>query len=103
MWSNGRRQNSETDEEHDEDSVEEWFQLAMIKYDRNGEGGREKYDSDVERARETLGVGNCSINIRDGSELELALWKKSSLYFEKIYYLVFRIYRFVRCVMFYIG
>ena len=73
MWSNGRTQNSETDEEHDEDSVEEWFQLAMIKYDRNGEGGREKYDSDVERARETLGVGNCSINIRDGSELELAL------------------------------
>ena len=73
MWSNGRRQNSETDKEHDEDCVEEWFQLARIKYDRDGEGGREKYDSDVERARETLGVGNCSINIRDGSELELAL------------------------------
>ena len=73
MWSNEKRQNRETDEEHDEDCVEEWFQLARVKYDRDGEGGRKKYDSDVERARETLGVRNLSINIRDGSELELAL------------------------------
>ena len=73
MWSNGRRKNRENDEEHDEDCVEEWFQLARVKYDRDGEGGREKHDRDVERARETLGVGNCSIIIRDGSELQLAL------------------------------
>ena len=52
VWSNGVGQNRETDEEHDEDCIEEGFQLARIKYDRDSEGGRE-----------ALGVGNCSVNI----------------------------------------
>ena len=30
MWSNGVGQNRETDEEHDEDCIEEGFQLARI-------------------------------------------------------------------------
>ena len=51
--------------------VEQECQLARVKYDRGGEGGRE-----------ALGVGNCSINIWDESELELARYKKSSSYFE---------------------
>ena len=46
------RQNRETDEEHDEDCVEEGFQLAMVKSDRDREGGKE-----------ALGVENRSINI----------------------------------------
>ena len=41
MWLNGVGQNRETDEEHDEDCIEEGFQLARIKYDRDSEGGRE--------------------------------------------------------------
>ena len=52
VWSNGVGQNRETDEEHDEDCIEEGFQLARIKYDRDSEGGRE-----------APFVGNCSINI----------------------------------------
>ena len=32
--------NRETDEEHDEDCVQEGFQLARVKYHRDGEGGR---------------------------------------------------------------
>ena len=52
LWSNGVGQNRKTDEEHDEDCVEEWFQLARVKFDRDGEGGRE-----------ALSMGNCSINI----------------------------------------
>ena len=71
MWSNGVGKNRETDGEHDEDCVEEGFQLARVNIDRNGVGGRE-----------TLGVENFSINIWDGSELELAWSKKSSSYFE---------------------
>ena len=71
VWSNGVGQNRETDEEHDENCVEEGFLLARVKYHRDGEGGREG-----------LGVGNCSINIWDGSEPELAWSKKSSSYFK---------------------
>ena len=71
VWSNGVGQNRETDEEHDENGVEEGFLLARVKYDRDGEGGRE-----------ALGVENCSINIWDGSELQLAWSKKSSSYFK---------------------
>ena len=67
MWSNGVEQNKETNEEYDKDWVEEWFQLARVKFDRDGEGGRE-----------AIGMGNCSINIWDGSDLELAWSKKSS-------------------------
>ena len=46
----GLGKNMET--EHDEDCVEERFQLAREKLDRNGN-----------RGRKALGMGNCSINI----------------------------------------
>ena len=52
-------QNRETNEELDEDCIEEWIQFDRVKVNRDGEGGRE-----------ALGIGNCSINIWDGSELE---------------------------------
>ena len=52
MWSNRLRQNRETDKEQDEDYVEEEFQLARAKLDRNEEG-----------VRKTLGRGNCSTNV----------------------------------------
>ena len=45
--------------------------MAKVKLDRDGEGGRE-----------ALAMGNCSIDIWDGSELELALSKKNSSNFE---------------------
>ena len=94
VWLNGIRQNRETDEEHDEDCLKEGFQIARVKFDR-----------DVQGEREALGIRKCSINILDGSELELAWPKKSSLYFENnfpmfLFYLVFLIHRFLRCVMF---
>ena len=38
---NGVGQNRETDEEHDEDCVEEGFQLGNVKFNRDGEGSRE--------------------------------------------------------------
>ena len=44
------RKNRETNEEHDEDCVEEGFQLSRVKFGRDGEGGRE-----------ALGIKNCSI------------------------------------------
>ena len=44
------RKNMETNEEHDEDCVEEGFQLSRVKFGRDGEGGRE-----------ALGTKNCSI------------------------------------------
>ena len=53
-------ESKETDEEHDEDCVEEGFQLARVKFNIDGEGG----------------------NIWDGSELKLSWSKKSSSYFE---------------------
>ena len=71
LRSNSIGQFSETDEEHDEDCVEEGFQLARVKLDRSGE-----------RGRKVLGMGNGSINIWDGSELELAWSKESSSYYE---------------------
>ena len=37
-------QNRETNEEHDEDCVEEEFQLARVKYVRDGEAGRGALD-----------------------------------------------------------
>ena len=52
LWSNGVGQNKETDEKCNENCVEEGFQLARVKLDR-----------DDERAREALSVGNCIINI----------------------------------------
>ena len=68
MWANRVAQKMETDEEHDEDCVEEGFPLARVKIDRNDE-----------RDRDALVKRNFSINIWDGSELELAWSKKSSL------------------------
>ena len=44
------RKNRETNEKHDEDCVEEGFQLSRVKFGRDGEGGRE-----------ALGIKNCSI------------------------------------------
>ena len=41
MWPNGIGQNRQTDKEHDEDWVEEEFQLTRVKFDRDGNGGRE--------------------------------------------------------------
>ena len=61
VWLNAVGQNRETNEEHDKDCVKEEFQLARVIHDKDGEGGRE-----------ALGIGNHSINIWDGSELELA-------------------------------
>ena len=52
MWFYRVGQSRETGKEHDDDSVEEGFQLARVKFDRDGGGGRE-----------ILGVGCCSINI----------------------------------------
>ena len=45
--------------------------MSKVKFDRSGEGGRE-----------ALGLGNCGINISNGSELELDWSKKSRTYFE---------------------
>ena len=36
-------QNMETDEEDDEDCAEERFQLARVKFDRDGEEGRKAF------------------------------------------------------------
>ena len=52
--------NRETDEEHDEDCIQGGFKLASVKFDRDGDGGRE-----------ALGMSNCSIDIFNGLELEL--------------------------------
>ena len=52
MWSNGVGINRETDEEHDENCVEEGFQMARVKVGRDGEGSSKALD-----------MGNCSVNI----------------------------------------
>ena len=74
MWSNGVGLNRETDEEHDGNCVEEGFRMARVKFGRDGEGNRKALD-----------MGNCSVNIWDGSEFELAWSKKSSSYFENYF------------------
>ena len=61
MCSNGAGQNREADTEHDELFVKEEFQSARVKFERGCEGDRE-----------ALNMGNCSINILVGSELEIA-------------------------------
>ena len=43
MWLDGVGRKRETNEEHDEDCVEEEFQLAMVKLDKDGEGDRKFY------------------------------------------------------------
>ena len=70
VWLNRVGQNRETTEEHDDDCVE-GFQLARVKLDKDGEEGWEAQS-----------MGNRSINIWDGTELELAWSKKSSSHFE---------------------
>ena len=60
MGPHGVGQNRETDEEHDEDCVQRWFKLASVKFDRDGDGGREAF-----------GMRNCSIDIFNGLELGL--------------------------------
>ena len=70
VWSNGKGKNTETDEEYDKFCVKEVFQLARVKLDRDSEGGSEAPD-----------VGNCGINIWDGSERELDWFKKSTSIF----------------------
>ena len=47
VWSNGVGQNSKTNEKHDEDCVKMVFHLAMVKFDRVGEGGREEWKNVV--------------------------------------------------------
>ena len=64
-------QNREITEEHEDDCVEEGFQLARVKLEKDGE-----------KRREALGMGNCSINNWDEAELELVCSKKSSSNFE---------------------
>ena len=43
--------NKETDEEHDENCIDEGFQLARVKFDRDGKAGRD-----------ALVMGYCSSN-----------------------------------------
>ena len=52
MWSIRVGQNRETDKEHDENCVEEGFQLDSTKFGRDDSG-----------VREALSMENCSINI----------------------------------------
>ena len=66
VWSYEEEQNSKTEEEHDEDCIEEGFQLDSVKFDRAGE-----------RGRDALGMGNFSINIWGRSEPEIVLSKKN--------------------------
>ena len=61
VWSNWVAKNRKTNEEHDQDCIEEGFQLTRVQFYR-----------DVEEKREALGTGYCSINISNGSELESA-------------------------------
>ena len=79
---NGVGQNRETDEEHDQDCVEEGFQLARV---RDEEGGRE-----------ALIVSICEM---DQNWIAVHILNAIFQYF---YYLVFRINRFLSCLMFYI-
>ena len=51
-WSHSVRQSRKTDEEHEEDCAEKRFQLARVKFDREG-----KNDG------KALGMGYCNINI----------------------------------------
>ena len=52
MWLNEVGKKRKTDEEQDDDSVEEGFQLV-----------REKFNKDGKEGREAVGVGCCSTNI----------------------------------------
>ena len=52
MWLDGVGQNRKTDEEHDEDCVEDVFQMARVKFGRDDEAGGKALD-----------MGNYSHNI----------------------------------------
>ena len=52
VWSNRVGKNRETNEEHDMDCFKERFKLTRVKFDSDGEEGRE-----------ALGMENCNINI----------------------------------------
>ena len=54
---------------HADDCVGEGFQLARVKVEKNGA-----------ECRENLGMGNRSINIWKGSELELVWPKKKAVH-----------------------
>ena len=71
FWLNVVGQNREITEEHEDDCVEEGFQLARAKLEKDGE-----------KRREALGMGNCSINNWDKAEMEWVCSKKSSSNFE---------------------
>ena len=51
-WSHSVRQSRKIDEEHEEDCAEKRFQLARVKFDREGKNDRK-----------ALGMGYCNINI----------------------------------------
>ena len=57
-WVNRVEQNREVNDKHDTDSVKEGFQLARVKFDKDGEEGREAPDMEIG-----------SINIWERSEL----------------------------------
>ena len=61
VWLNRAGKNKETDQEHDEDCVEEEFQLDRVKFERDAKG-----------EREALGIGYCSSNTWNGLEIKLA-------------------------------
>ena len=71
VWWNWVRQNRKIDEEIYEDCVKTGFQLDRIKIKR-----------DIEAGSKSLGMEICSINIWNGSKLELAWTEKSSSYFK---------------------
>ena len=73
------RKNRETNEEHDKYCAEERFQLARVKFDRDGKGVK---------------LQVCGIV---ASRKAVHILKTIFQYF---YYLVFRIHQFLRCVVF---
>ena len=88
MWSNRVGQSRETDDIDDEDCVEEEFQLARVKCDR-----------DDERGREALGEGNCSSIFEMDHNWNYVDPRKAvhilKTIFQYFYYLVFRMISFV--------
>ena len=77
--SNKVDQNRETDEEHDEDCVEEVFQLAKVNFSRDGE-----------RGSKALGIRN-SVSIFE-------IFHILKTIFQYLYYLVIGIHQFLRLV-----
>ena len=66
----------------------------------------EKFDRDGKGGREALGMGYCSINMWDGSELKLA-WSRETAHISKVisqyfYHLIIQINQLSMHVMFYV-